>query len=58
LCLPRHALHAAVLAVPWRERRLEWRADLAPDLRAFVAGSPVTEIAGAVLWSRHDSWQG
>jgi 23S rRNA pseudouridine1911/1915/1917 synthase len=58
LCLPRHALHAAVLAVPWRERRLEWRADLAPDLRAFVAGAPVTEIAGAVLWSRHDSWQG
>jgi 23S rRNA pseudouridine1911/1915/1917 synthase len=55
LFLPRHALHAAVLAVPWQGRRIEWRAELATDLRGFVAGDPVTDIANAVLWSRHDS---
>jgi 23S rRNA pseudouridine1911/1915/1917 synthase len=55
LYLPRHALHAAALAVPWQGRRIEWQADLAADLREFVAGAPVAELAGAVLWSRHDS---
>ncbi|MEO0018432.1 MAG: hypothetical protein RLZZ522_1715 [Verrucomicrobiota bacterium] len=54
LWLPRHALHAAVLAVPWQGRRVAWRVDLAGDLQAFVAGAPVAEIADAVLWSRHE----
>ena len=54
LWLPRHALHAASLAVPWQGRRIEWRADLAKDLRDFVSGAPVSELTEAVLWSRHE----
>lgn len=54
LWLPRHALHAAVLAVPWAGRVLEWRADLARDLRDFVEGKAAELTPGVVIWSRHD----
>ncbi len=54
LLLPRHALHAAVLAVPWAGRIVEWRADLAKDLRDFVAGKDVVGDAEVVIWRRHD----
>jgi len=54
LLLPRHALHAAVLAVPWGGRVIEWQAELAPDLRDFVAGNAVAINADVVIWSRHD----
>lgn len=54
LWLPRHALHAAALAVPWQGRRVAWEAGLAKDLRDFIAGAPVTELTDAVLWSRDD----
>jgi len=53
LYLPRHALHAAVLAVPWAGRLLEWRAELAQDLQDFVAGRDVEPNADVVIWSRH-----
>jgi 23S rRNA pseudouridine1911/1915/1917 synthase len=54
LLLPRHALHAAKLALPWRDRRMEWQADLARDLADFAAGKEVAETPGVVIWSRHD----
>ena len=54
LWLPRHALHAAALAVPWQGRQLAWRSELAQDLREFVQGAPVSDLTEAVLWSRHD----
>lgn len=52
LWLPRHALHAAMLAVPWDGIRREWRADLPPDLVDFCAGREIRPISGAVGWSR------
>lgn len=54
LFLPRHALHAAVLEVPWGGGFIEWTAELSPDLRDFVAGRKVEETPGIVIWSRHD----
>ncbi len=54
LFLPRHALHAEVLALPWAGRIIEWRAELAADLRDFVEGKEVLPNADVVIWSRHD----
>jgi 23S rRNA pseudouridine1911/1915/1917 synthase len=54
LFLPRHALHAAVLEVPWGGGLVEWRARLSRDLEDFIEGRPVTETPGVVIWSRHD----
>jgi 23S rRNA pseudouridine1911/1915/1917 synthase len=54
LLLPRHALHAARLALPWRDRRMDWQAELASDLADFAAGKEVAETPGVVIWSRHD----
>lgn len=54
LHLPRHALHAAVLEVPWAGGKVEWRADLPPDLTDFVEGAEVADTPGVVIWSRHD----
>jgi hypothetical protein len=38
LLLKRHALHSAGLQVLWRGEPLEWKSDLAEDLKMF-AGS-------------------
>ena len=54
LRLPRHALHAARLGLPWFGNRLDWEAPFAGDLADFVAGKPFGEIPGVVIWSRHD----
>jgi 23S rRNA pseudouridine1911/1915/1917 synthase len=54
LLLPRHALHAAKLSLPWNGRLLEWRSDLPEDLTAFIAGRPHCPPPGIELWSRHD----
>jgi 23S rRNA pseudouridine1911/1915/1917 synthase len=54
LLLPRHALHAARLALPWRDRMMEWRCALSPDLEDFVSGRGAGETPGVVIWSRHD----
>jgi len=35
LILPRHALHACMLAVEWEGKRIEWRSELPPDLAGF-----------------------
>jgi 23S rRNA pseudouridine1911/1915/1917 synthase len=54
LLLPRHALHAVRLGVPWGGRWLEWQAELARDLADFAAGKQAGETPGVVIWSRHD----
>lgn len=54
LHLPRHALHAAVLEVPWAGGKVEWRSDLPPDLANFMEGAEVADTPGVVIWSRHD----
>jgi len=53
LFLPRHALHAAVLEVPWAGGHVEWRAELAWDLVDFIEGREVGVTPGVVIWSRH-----
>lgn len=41
LLLPRHALHANVLGIPWQGGEVSWTAGLAEDLREFMdAGVP------------------
>lgn len=54
LLLPRHALHAARLGVPWGGSWQQWEAELAPDLAGFAAGMETHDIPGVVIWSRHD----
>lgn len=54
LFLPRHALHAAVLEVPWAGGRVEWRAELPQDLTDFMEGREAVATPGVVIWSRHD----
>jgi 23S rRNA pseudouridine1911/1915/1917 synthase len=54
LLLPRHALHAATLALPWNGQWISWQAELAADLRDFVELREVRETPGVVIWSRHD----
>ncbi len=54
LILPRHALHAAVLEVPWDGHMLRWQSELGRDLQEFLAGLPVSPSADVVIWSRHD----
>ena len=52
LLLPRHALHAARLALPWRGRRLEWQAPLPGDFADFLAARPYRDTPGVLIWSR------
>ncbi len=54
LRLPRHALHAASLSVPWGGERPLWQAELADDLADFMAGREIHAAPGVVIWSRHD----
>lgn len=54
LVLPRHALHATVLEVPWGEGKVRWESGLPEDLQAFVDGEQVPETPGVVIWSRYD----
>ncbi len=54
LILPRHALHAAELEVPWNGHRIRWQSELGPDLRDYIAGRPASAPSDVVIWSRHD----
>jgi len=54
LLLPRHALHATRLSVPWGEGRVSWEAGLGADLLNFIQGGPPQELPDVVIWSRHD----
>ena len=39
LILPRHALHACLLAVEWEGKRVEWKSGLPGDLAAFAGNA-------------------
>jgi 23S rRNA pseudouridine1911/1915/1917 synthase len=54
LFLPRHALHAAVLEVPWGGGKVEWSTGISADLHEFTEGRELTATPGVVIWSRHD----
>lgn len=54
LTLPRHALHASVLTIPWNGRNLRWQAGLADDLNDFIEGREIRTVPGVVIWSRND----
>lgn len=55
LFLPRHALHAARLAVPWGGRMRRWEAGLGRDLVDFIEGRVVRATPGVVVWSRREA---
>lgn len=54
LFLPRHALHAAALEIPWLGRTVRWQAELAKDLAEFSDGREISLTPDVVIWSRHD----
>ncbi len=54
LVLPRHALHAAVLEIPWAGQQIRWEAELPQDLVEFCEGREISLTPDVVIWSRHD----
>ena len=52
LLLPRHALHAAVLEIPWRDATLRWEAKLPDDLDDFCQGKEVAFGPEVTDWTR------
>ena len=54
LILPRHALHAVALEIPWREQWVRWEAALGKDLVEFVEGREIASTPDVVIWSRDD----
>lgn len=53
LLLPRQALHAAKLSVPWDGSIVSWEARLPDDFCDFISGRKVDFAEGVVLWSRN-----
>lgn len=54
LILPRHALHAACLEIPWGGQVVRWEAAMGRDLMEFSTGSEISLTPDVVIWSRHD----
>ncbi len=54
LILPRHALHAAVLEIPWGGETCRWEAALPQDLHEFSQGAAISPTRDVVIWNRHD----
>ncbi|WP_411827065.1 RluA family pseudouridine synthase [Luteolibacter sp. AS25] len=54
LFLPRQALHAAKLSIPWRGEEIYWESQIASDLQAFIDGLPAETAENVVIWSRSD----
>lgn len=54
LMLPRHALHAACLEIPWSGKSIRWEAELARDMMEFSAGEKISTTPEVVIWSRYD----
>jgi 23S rRNA pseudouridine1911/1915/1917 synthase len=54
LILPRHALHATALEIPWAGNFKRWEADLPTDMAEFCDGKEISVTPGVVIWSRHD----
>jgi len=54
LVLPRHALHAASLEIPWAGKPVRWEAEMPCDMVEFCAGREISPTPEVVIWSRHD----
>ena len=54
LVLPRHALHAAALEIPWAGQQVRWEAELPKELVEFAEGREISLTPDVVIWSRHD----
>lgn len=54
LILPRHALHAAKLSIPWMGIKVQWQAPLPVDMEEFSKGREISNTPDIVIWSRHD----
>ena len=54
LILPRHALHAAALEIPWQGKMMRWKAEMARDMGEFSSGAQISLTPDVVIWSRHD----
>ena len=54
LILPRHALHAARLVVPWGGKMIGWKAGLPQDFEEFIEGREISKTPDLVIWDRHD----
>lgn len=54
LILPRHALHAAALEIPWKGQAVRWEAELGTDLMEFCEGRAISSTPDVVIWSRDD----
>jgi 23S rRNA pseudouridine1911/1915/1917 synthase len=54
LVLPRHALHAASLEIPWAGEPVRWEAEMPCDMLEFSAGREISPTPEVVIWSRHD----
>lgn len=54
LILPRHALHAAKLSIPWHGTQIQWQAALPVEMREFYEGREISETPDVVIWNRND----
>ncbi len=54
LFLPRHALHAAVLEIPWLGRQVRLEAALGKELAEFLEDKEISLTPDIVIWNRHD----
>ncbi len=54
LILPRHALHAVSLEIPWAGRSIQWEITLAQDMLEFCEGKVISQKADVVIWNRED----
>jgi hypothetical protein len=52
--LPRHALHAAALEIPWAGQQVRWEAELPKELVEFAEGREISLTPDVVIWCRHD----
>jgi 23S rRNA pseudouridine1911/1915/1917 synthase len=55
LLLPRHALHATRLDIPWQDTRIAWQSDLPADLQAFIDGQKPDSPTDLMIWNRRPS---
>ncbi|MFU8894307.1 MAG: RluA family pseudouridine synthase [Luteolibacter sp.] len=53
LLIPRHALHATRLNIPWNGKPVLWQSPLPADLMAFVEGRDAETDPGIILWNRN-----
>ncbi len=52
LFLPRHALHATSLEIPWRNSSMRWESPLPVDLEEFTQNRQVASVPDLTVWNR------